>query len=114
MSTATPSVPATARPTVYPVAIHNNPVSKTVSSIRPVVLLGLLAFRFNALVQDPVDTLYTALPVVAAVQATYAVCCLPFAGSHLASKKARPGERFAKHAATGGPNPIVVSHGLEN
>lgn len=115
-STATkgPSAPAaetrakTAAAAVHPIPVLDTPLAKGISLARPALLLGLLVARFDALVSDPASALWSALPVVAAIQAAYAVLCLPGAGSQLArsAKKPRPGER-KKNDMTG-PNPISV------
>jgi len=94
--------------TLSPVGVFDTPLAKGISFGRIATLLGLLALRMDALITDPVTTLKTLLPVVAAIQVAYAVLCIPVAGTQLskASKKARPGER--KKADNSGPNPISV------
>lgn len=92
---------------VQAVAIRDTPASKALSTLRPGLLLALLAARFSAVVADPVAELQIGLAVVAALQITYAVVCLPPAGSQNAkpTRKPRPGERKKQDA---GPNLIVV------
>ncbi|UNI20838.1 Glycosylphosphatidylinositol (GPI) anchor assembly protein [Purpureocillium takamizusanense] len=92
---------------ISPVAILDAPLAGPLALARPAALLALLAVRFGALVADPVPTLRSALPVVAVVQAVYAVLCLPVAGSQhgRAAKKQRPGEKRKPGDGTG-PNPI--------
>ncbi|XP_044717176.1 GPI biosynthesis protein family pig-F domain-containing protein [Hirsutella rhossiliensis] len=94
---------------VHPIPVLDTPLAKGLSFARPALLLGLLAARFDALVSDPVSTLWSALPVVAVIQAVYAVLCLPGAGSQLAkaARKPRPGER-KKNDMTG-PDPISTA-----
>lgn len=99
-------VKAAKAPAVSPVPLHDRPLSRTVAAARPALLVALLALRFGRLVEDPVSTLTTALPVIAAVQSTYALVCLPVAGSQ-ASRKLRPGDK--KRDLTG-PNNITVRH----
>jgi phosphatidylinositol glycan class F len=88
-------VEAKAKPTIAPVPIVDNTVSKSLALLRPGFLLSLLALNFDALVANPVSTLQLALPAVALIQAAYAVICLPVAGSQTAKvvKKSRPGEK---------------------
>lgn len=95
--------------TIQPVPIFDTTVAKAVALARPGWLVASLIWRFPALVADPVLTLQTALPVVAAVQIAYAVVCLPVAGSQHVKhgKKARLGDK--KKADASGPNPTVVS-----
>jgi phosphatidylinositol glycan class F len=94
---------------VQPISILDTPAASAISLARPIVLVGLLALRFNALISDPVSTLQTALPVVAAIQVSYALLCLPALGSHhvKGARKTRPGER-KKAADTSGPNSVFV------
>jgi phosphatidylinositol glycan class F len=94
--------------TLSPIPVFDTPLAKGISFGRIATLLGLLALRMDALITDPVLTLKTSLPVVAAIQVAYAVLCIPVAGTQVskASKKARPGDR--KKADTSGPNPVSV------
>ncbi|PNY25407.1 Glycosylphosphatidylinositol anchor biosynthesis protein 11 [Tolypocladium capitatum] len=98
-----------AKAAIHPVPVFDTPLAKGIAFARPAALLGLLALRFNALVAEPVSTLQSALPVVVAIQAVYAVLCLPVAGSQhaKATKKARPGEKKKSDAT--GPNPISTA-----
>ncbi|KAG5987112.1 hypothetical protein E4U43_005230, partial [Claviceps pusilla] len=77
--------------TTPPVPLLDTPLSNSIALLRPVVLLALLATRFNDLVSNPVSALQYALPVVAAVQTAYVLICLPVAGFQT-SKKVRPGD----------------------
>jgi len=102
--------PKSSKPsTLQPVAIVDTPASKAISIGRPAVLLSACLFRLPALIEDPVSTLRTALPIVAAVQIIYAIVCLPPAGSQQAkpARKARPGERRKQEAT--GPNLAVTT-----
>lgn len=104
-TSAQPPAPKAAVPVV---PLLNSPIAVPASIAHPLLLAGLFAWRFEALVADPVPTLQTALPVVAVIQATYATLCLPAAGSSgaKASKKPRLGEKKTTFAA---PNHIAVS-----
>lgn len=94
--------------TTHAVALLDTPLAKSVAAGRPALLLGLFYLRFGSLVTNPVSTLQTALPVVAVIQAFYAVLCLPVAGSQAAktSRKSRPGDK--KRADGTAPNAIAV------
>lgn len=96
------------KPTVQAIATLDTTASKLLSSARPALLLALLAGRFHAFVEDPVSELQAGLVILGVLQVTYAVVCLPAAGSHQAkpARKQRPGER-RKHDSSG-PNLIVV------
>ncbi|KAF7616833.1 putative GPI-anchor biosynthesis protein [Aspergillus flavus] len=64
-----------------PIHILPNNISKTYALIHPVLLLALLALRFNALVADPVAELLSKLPFLAMLQVAFVMTCLPPAGS---------------------------------
>ncbi|KNG83445.1 putative GPI-anchor biosynthesis protein (Pig-F), partial [Aspergillus nomiae NRRL 13137] len=72
-----PAVPKSAPP----IHVLPNNISKTYALIHPVLLLALLALRFNALVTDPVAELLSNLPFLALLQVTFVMTCLPPAGS---------------------------------
>lgn len=97
---------------VQPAAVLDTTLAKSLSAGRPALLLSLLVLRFYSLVAEPVSTLYTALPVVAAVQVAYAVVCLPVAGAQTAKtgKKSRPGEKKKSDAT--GPFPSAVCNAI--
>lgn len=111
-ATAAAAQPAKTAFAVPAVPLLNSPAASAVAVAHPLVLAGLFAWRFNALVADPVATMRTTLPVVAAIQAVFAVVCLPVAGSQAAKalKKPRPGE---KKKADGGPSALSVSPLIE-
>ncbi|KAK7431743.1 Glycosylphosphatidylinositol (GPI) anchor assembly protein [Neonectria magnoliae] len=100
--------PPATKAAIPAVPLLHSSVAASVSIGHPVLLATLFAWRFDALVADPVSTLFTALPVVAAIQAAYVRLCLPVAGSQGAktAKKLRPGEK--KKDATG-PNRFATT-----
>lgn len=93
-----------------PVQIIASLQAQVVRHLQPALLLSLFLARFGALVADPVSAMSSSLPVVAAIQVTYAVVCLPAVGSHVAKpvKKARPGEKKKVGLENTGPNIAVV------
>ncbi|KAK5992315.1 Glycosylphosphatidylinositol anchor biosynthesis protein 11 [Cladobotryum mycophilum] len=95
--------------TVAAVPTYDNLFSKGISFGRVATLLGLLVWRFDDLVAEPVSTLQTALPAVAILQFVYAVSCIPVSGAQQAkvAKKPRPGEK--KKVDIAGPNSIVTA-----
>lgn len=101
-------------PLVQAISTHDTSASRLLASARPALLLALLAFRFPDFVEDPVSDLQFGLGAVALLQVTYAVVCLPAAGSQSAkpTKKPRPGER--KRHDGSGPNLIVVSTAVDD
>jgi hypothetical protein len=82
-ATTPPSKPA---PTVLrAVQTKQTPLAQAARHATPALLAGLFALRFSALVADPVATMASSLPLAAALQAGYAVLCLPVAGSAAAA-----------------------------
>lgn len=63
------------------------------SVAHPLLLLSLLAIRFQRLVSDPVTELLNDLPVLAILQLSYVMICLPPAGSGPGSKPADSDEK---------------------
>lgn len=115
----TVTVESSASPTaetynLLPVSINQTPLAQTLRHAQPLLLSGVLAFGFSSLVKDPVAAMSsTTLPLTAALQAVYAVICLPVAGrgGNDTAKKAkpRPGEKTSKkRAKEGGNNAYVV------
>lgn len=94
---------------MQPALVPSTPAAQAAQHAVPATLAALFCYRFPALVADPVAEMATALPIVAALQAGYALVCLPLAGSQRARapRKPRPGEK--KKAGEGaGPNYAVV------
>ncbi|OTA70319.1 hypothetical protein K449DRAFT_8834 [Hypoxylon sp. EC38] len=85
--------------------------AQVVRHLHPVLLLSLFLLRFNALVADPVATMSSSIPIVVAIQAAYAITCLPAAGSQIAkpAKKLRPGEKKKAGPESTGPNIAVTT-----
>lgn len=78
--------------------------------VHSVLLLSSFLMRFSTLVADPVSAMSNSVPIVAVIQAVYAIICLPAAGSHVAkpAKKLRPGEKRKAGSDSTGPNVAVV------
>ena len=105
----------TAAPTtaaqLQPVQTKQTPLAQTARFALPALLAGLFLVRFRALVADPVSEMSIALPMTAALQAGYAIVCLPVAGSQNAkpARKPRPGEKKRPGAGeSGGPSAVAV------
>lgn len=64
------------------VDIIASPTAQAYSYAHHALLISLYLVRFPALVADPVSTMLSDLPVVAALQVAYAVTCLPQAGAN--------------------------------
>ncbi|KAF9882189.1 GPI biosynthesis protein family Pig-F [Colletotrichum karsti] len=93
---------------LHPVHPLSSPAAQVVRHVQPVLLGGLFVAQFSSLVAEPVRTLSSSLPVVAAIQIIYAFISLPAAGSQAAKgvRKSRPGEK--KKAESTGPNPFIA------
>jgi phosphatidylinositol glycan class F len=87
-----------------------SPAAQALRHAHPVILIAFFVLRFRALVADPVPTMRTSLPVVAAIQAAYTIVCLPAVGSQGGKtyKKLRPGEKKKAGSEGTGPNIAVV------
>ncbi|KAI1467949.1 GPI biosynthesis protein family Pig-F-domain-containing protein [Daldinia caldariorum] len=95
-----------------PIQILASSQAQVVRHLQPALLVSLFLARFRTLVADPVSALSSALPVVVAVQVTYAVVCLPAVGSSAAkpARKPRPGEKKkAGGPESSGPNIAVTT-----
>ena len=68
------------------VELHPTDLARIFTNVHPVLLLSAYYLRFPALVADPVTTLLQSLPVLAVLQITYAILCLPPTGSGTSSK----------------------------
>ena len=93
-----------------PIRVLGAPHAQAARHVHTALLLSLFSLRFKALVADPVSTMCGSLPVLAALQATYAILCLPAAGSQSTkpARKPRPGEKKKPGSETSGPNIMVV------
>ncbi|CEJ53944.1 hypothetical protein PMG11_00275 [Penicillium brasilianum] len=83
-SVNTPGSPSQApaeKPSAPPVNILPSQLAQTYSYAHPVILLGLGAWRFEALVANPMRELLADLPWLAALQISYVMLCLPPAGT---------------------------------
>lgn len=78
------------KPPAPAVSVLPGQLARVYSFAHPVLLLGLLALRFEKFVEDPVSELLGDLPVLAGLQVLYAVVCLPPAGAP--SSKGNTGE----------------------
>jgi phosphatidylinositol glycan class F len=93
---------ATSRPkpsAAAPIEPLKNDVARLYTHIHPVVVLSLYAFRFNAIVADPVPALLNILAPLAVLQIAYVAVCLPPTGETPKVKKSKPGEK--KRSAPG-------------
>lgn len=100
-----------------PIQTLQTPISQTLRHILPALQAGLFVLQFRPLVADPVPTMLTSLPIIAALQLAYALLCLPPAGSSNAkpARKTRTGEKKKPSSDTAaGPNAPVVRSGPYN
>lgn len=100
---------------LHPIQTKQTPLAQTARHALPALLGGLFVVRFRALVDDPVATMSSTLPLTAALQVAYAVTCLPVAGSQNttggSSGSARKGPRLGekKRGAGEGAGPSRVA-----
>ncbi|KAK0728411.1 GPI biosynthesis protein family Pig-F-domain-containing protein [Lasiosphaeria miniovina] len=98
-TTTTFTSPTTAVAKLLPVQLQQTPASQYTRHAVPALLAALFVARFQSLVADPVATMYSSLPVVAALQMAYALACLPIAGAAgsvgagAGARKPRPGDK---------------------
>ncbi|KAK9421459.1 putative Glycosylphosphatidylinositol anchor biosynthesis protein 11 [Seiridium unicorne] len=106
-----PSKAADTEAATKPVSILPTSQAQIVRHAHPVLLGGFFYARFNALVQDPVATMWSSAPVILAIQIAYTILCLPPAGADTTkpAKKLRPGEKKKSGADGAGPNIAVTT-----
>ncbi|RYO36498.1 hypothetical protein AA0111_g2814 [Alternaria arborescens] len=75
-----------------PIEPLKNDLARTYTHIHPLLVLSVYGLKFNALVADPVSTLFSTLPYLAVLQIAFVAVCLPPTGG--APKK--PTEKKAK------------------
>lgn len=95
-----------------PIPILPTSQAQIVRHAHSVLLSAFFYARFDALVQDPVTTMWNSAPVVLAIQVAYTILCLPPAGAPAvkpAARKLRPGEKKKSGSDGAGPNIAVVS-----
>jgi hypothetical protein len=80
-----------------PIEPLKNDVARIYTHLHPVVVLSLYAYKFNAIVADPVPALLSILAPLAVLQIAYVAVCLPPTGETPKVKKTKPGEK-KKHA----------------
>ncbi|KAI1812930.1 GPI biosynthesis protein family Pig-F-domain-containing protein [Poronia punctata] len=112
-STVSPAPEKTTQQTpTQAVRTNPSPEAQALRHAHHVLLLGLLALRFRALVADPVSTMWSSLPAVFAIQAAYTIICLPAVGTththHNHGKKPRK-KKTTEGVASGSPNFAVTS-----
>jgi phosphatidylinositol glycan class F len=61
--------------------------------MHPILVLSLYAFKFPALVADPVSTLLSTLAPLAVLQIAFVAVCLPPTGGTPTMRKQKPGEK---------------------
>jgi phosphatidylinositol glycan class F len=104
---------ATSRPkpsTAAPIEPLQNDMARLYTHVHPVVILSLYAFKFNALVADPVPALLSLLAPLAVLQIAYVAICLPPTGETPKVKKSKPGEkkRYGPGKLESGVNGTIV------
>jgi phosphatidylinositol glycan class F len=79
-----------------PISILDTDAAKLYTHIHPILLLSVYAYKFKAIVADPVPALTNTLIWLLALQVAYAAMCLPPMGGGTATaptEKKKPGEK---------------------
>lgn len=79
--------------TAAPISPLNTDFARLYTHIHPVVILSLYAYKFPAIVADPVPALLSILAPLAVLQIAYVATCLPPTGETPKVKKSKPGEK---------------------
>lgn len=82
--------------TAPPVEPLKNETARLYTHIHPILVLSVYAFKFPALVADPVPTLLTTLAPLAVLQIAFVAVCLPPTGGTPTMRKQKPGEKKGK------------------
>jgi GPI ethanolamine phosphate transferase 2/3 subunit F len=87
-----------------PIELLPTDLARIVTHVHPALLLSAYYLRFPALVADPTATLLNSLALLAIVQMSYAVICLPATGtSPKPVKKSKPGAKKTSDATSAKP-----------
>ncbi|KAH8725898.1 glycosylphosphatidylinositol anchor biosynthesis protein 11 [Phaeosphaeriaceae sp. PMI808] len=76
-----------------PIEPLKNDIARLYTYIHPLIVLSLYAYRFNAIVTEPVPALLSILGPLAVLQVAYVAVCLPPTGETPKVKKSKPGEK---------------------
>lgn len=91
--------PAKPRPAAVPIEILSTDTAKLYTHLHPILVLSLYAFKWQAIVADPVPALWNTLIWLGFLQVAYAALCLPpttrggSSSTAIAADKKKPGER---------------------
>lgn len=82
--------------TAPPIEPLKNDTARLYTHIHPILVLSVYAFKFPALVADPVPTLLSTLAPLAVLQIAFVAVCLPPTGGTPSLKNKKPGEKKGK------------------
>ncbi|KAI4906501.1 hypothetical protein J4E90_010394 [Alternaria incomplexa] len=82
--------------TAPPIEPLKNDSARLYTHIHPILVLSVYAFKFPALVADPVPTLLSTLAPLAVLQIAFVAVCLPPTGGTPSLKNKKPGEKKGK------------------
>jgi phosphatidylinositol glycan class F len=80
-----------------PISPLKNDIARTYTHLHPLIILSLYAYKFRAIVADPVPALLSILAPLAVLQVAYVAVCLPPTGETPKVRKSKIGEK-KKHA----------------
>jgi hypothetical protein len=98
-STTVINANATSKPqpsTAPPIEPLKNDTARLYTHIHPILVLSVYAFKFPALVADPVPTLLSTLAPLAVLQIAFVAVCLPPTGGTPNMRNKKPGEKKGK------------------
>jgi phosphatidylinositol glycan class F len=90
---ATSKVQPSTAPPIEP--LHND-TARIYTHVHPVIVLSLYAYKFPAIVADPVPALLSILAPLAVLQVAYVALCLPPTGGTPTIRKQKPGEKKSR------------------
>lgn len=109
---ANPNTASTAPqpPTATPIEPLKNDTARIYTHIHPIIVLSLYAYKFQAIVTDPVPALLSTLVPLAVMQVLFVALCLPPTGGAAQGEKKKAGEkkRVAAGKAESGPGGKIV------
>jgi phosphatidylinositol glycan class F len=79
--------------TAPPIEPLKSDTARFYTHIHPILVLSLYAFKFPALVADPVSTLLSTLAPLAVLQIAFVAVCLPPTGGTPTMRRQKPGEK---------------------
>ncbi|KAL2817263.1 GPI biosynthesis protein family Pig-F-domain-containing protein [Aspergillus cavernicola] len=84
---SSPAKPTKPKPSHPPVSVLPSQFARVYALAHPALLLSLVAYRFNSVVNDPVAELLGDIPFLVGLQVVFVMGCLPPAGATTSEQK---------------------------